>query len=432
RVLEPWPLKIAIDTVSQALGARIADGSPIDGNAITTLVAAALALVVLIAGRAATNYASTICFALVGARVATELRSRVFAHVQRLSMRYHARASVGDTSQRLVGDVGRLQEVAVTAGLPLLGNVATLGVLVVVMVLLDPVLGAVVVVTAIAYLVLSRFSGPAITSASRSTRKGEGQLVGSAAEALTAIRVVQAYGLEDTAATAFTDGNARALKAGVRARRLAARLERSTDLLIGIGQALVLVFGGWMVLRGRLTPGDLVLFVMYRKIAMKPLRDLAKYTGRIARGAASGGPIADLLDHEAEITDSPRALRLGGVAGDLTFHRVTAADGRGRPLFTGLDLKIPAGQRVGLLGPSGSGKTTLAGYLMRLADPDSGHVLVDGHGTQQVTLASLRRHVSVVLQESVLFATSIRENIRYGRTDATDDEVEQAARRAGA
>lgn len=432
RVLEPWPLKIAVDTVSYALGARIADDTPVGAGAITTLVAAAAALVVLIGGRALTNYASTICFALVGARVATELRSRVFDHVQRLSMRYHARASVGDTSQRLVGDVGRLQEVAVTAGLPLVGNVATLLVLAVVMVVLDPVLGGIVVLTAIAYLVLSRFSSPAITKAARSTRKGEGQLVGSAAEALTAIRVVQAYGLEDTAATAFTDGNARALRAGVRARKLAARLERSTDLLIGIGQAVVVVFGGWLVLRGRLTPGDLVLFVMYLKIAMKPLRDLAKYTGRIARAAASGERIADLLDTEAEITDSPRALHLQGVAGDLTFHRIISADGRGRPLFKGLDLKVPAGQRVGILGASGAGKTTLAGYLLRLADPDSGHILVDGHGTRQVAMASLRRQVAVVLQESVLFATTVRENIRYGRDGASDEQVEQAARRAGA
>ncbi|HIT74606.1 MAG TPA: ABC transporter ATP-binding protein [Candidatus Avipropionibacterium avicola] len=432
RVLEPWPIKFAVDAVSQALGAELADRSGLGGKVVPVLVAAAGALIVIVIGRAVTNYASTICFALVGARVSTELRSRVFAHIQRLSLRYHSRSSVGDLSQRLVGDIGRLQEVAVTAGLPLIGNVVTLGALAVVMVVLNPVLGVIVVLTAVAYLLLSRMSGPKITHASRNTRKGEGQLVGSAAEALAAIRVVQTYALEDSAARAFTDGNARAMKAGVKARRLAARLERSTDVLVGIGQAAVIVAGGLMVVRGQLTPGDLVLFVMYLKIAMKPLRDLAKYTGRIARASASGERIADLMEVEPEIRDVPGALELGRVGGAITLHRVMARDGHGRPLFNGVDLHIPAGQRIGLLGPSGSGKTTLVNYLLRLDEPESGHVMVDGHGVQYVSLESLRRQFGVVLQESVLFAATVRENIRYGHDGASDEQVVQAAQLAGA
>jgi len=432
RILEPWPVKIALDAVSVALGAQISTRVGIGTDTGTVLVATAIGLAVIIVGRAAANYLSTICFALAGARVATELRSRVFAHVQGLSLRYHSRASLGDTSQRLVGDVGRLQEVAVTAGLPLVGNIVTLLVLAVVMVLLDPWLGVVMVVMAGGYLLLSRWATPAITRASRSTRRGEGALVGSATEVLTAIPVVQAFGLEEAAAEGFADGNGRAMRAGVRARRLAARLERSTDLLVGAGQAAVLVLGGWLVLRGQLTPGDLVLFLMYLKIAMKPLRDMAKYTGRIARAAASGERIADLLDVEPEITDPPGALRLSRASGALTFRRVTACDGRGRPLFSELDLHIPAGQRVGLLGPSGAGKSTLVSYLLRLADPDQGHVLVDGHSTRQLTMVSLRRQFAMVLQDSVLFATTVRENIRYGRLGASDEQIEWAARSAGA
>src|SRR5699024_518299 len=145
--------------------------------------------------------------------------------------RYHARASIGDTSQRLVGDMGRLQDAAVTAGLPLVGNVLTVVVLLVLMVVLEPTLSAIVVVAAVGYLLLSRNSSPSIVTASRSTRKGEGALVGSAAEALGAIRVVQSYGLERTVAHEFADGNQRAMKAGVKAKKLAAGLERSTDVL---------------------------------------------------------------------------------------------------------------------------------------------------------------------------------------------------------
>jgi len=432
RILEPWPIKIAVDAVTAALGANIDASFDIGSGVATTLAAAAIGLAVIVAGRAVTNYASTICFALVGARVATQLRTRVFDHIQALSLKYHSRASIGDTSQRLVGDIGRLQEVAVTAGLPLLGNIITLGVLLVVMVVLDPVLSAIVLATAVVYGVLSRVSTPKITTASRSTRKGEGRLVGSAAEALGAIRVVQAYGLERTVAADFADGNERALRAGVRARRLAAGLERSTDVLVGISQALVLAFGSYQVLRGAMTPGDLVLFLLYLKIAMKPLRDMAKYTGRIARATASGERIADLLDEPIEIADRPGAVAMGSVRGDVVFDGIRSRDGHGRPLFDGLDLLIPAGQRIGILGASGAGKSTLTSYLLRLAQPEEGRIYLDGYDTGNVTRASLRGSVSVLLQESVLFAATVRENIRYGRLDATDAEVEAAARAARA
>ncbi|MBM6589470.1 ABC transporter ATP-binding protein [Brevibacterium sp. RIT 803] len=432
RILEPWPLKIAIDAVTSALGAEIGPTIGVGSNVGMTLAAAAIGLAVIVAGRAVANYASTICFALVGARVATQLRSRVFEHVQALSLRYHSRASIGDTSQRLVGDIGRLQEVAVTAGLPLVGNVITLAVLLVVMVILDPVLSAIVLITAAIYGVLSKFATPKITTASRSTRKGEGRLVGSAAEALGAIRVVQAYGLEGTVAREFSNGNERALKAGVRARRLAAGLERSTDVLVGVSQALVLIFGSYQVLRGAMSPGDLVLFLMYLKIAMKPLRDMAKYTGRIARATASGERIADLLDEPIEIADVPGALTMGPVVGDVVFDRITSADGHGNPLFNDFNLLIPAGQKVGILGASGAGKSTLMSYLLRLSQPESGSIFIDGYDTHNVTRSSLRSNVSVLLQESVLFAATVRENIRYGRLDATDAEVEDAARAAQA
>lgn len=432
RILEPWPVKIAVDAVTVALGARVAGATGLSADVTRTLVTWALILAGIVAGRAVCNYISTIAFAKTGVKVVTRLRARVFDHIQSLSLRYHTQASVGDTSQRLVGDMGRLQEVAVTAGLPLIGNLLTVVVLFVVVMVLNPTLSLVVLATGAVYLVISTVATPKITSASRKTRKGEGALVGDAAEALGAIRVVQAYGLEDTVAASFAAGNQKALKAGIKARKLAARLERSTDVLVGLSTAVVLGFGGLQVMQGKMTPGDMVLFLMYLKTAMKPLRDMAKYTGRIARAAASGERIADLMDEEVEIQDPQHPVTMTRVQGDVVFDRISAKDGHGRDLFTGLDLMIPAGQRVGLLGPSGAGKSTLAGYLLRLADTGTGAVLVDGYDTRKVTKADLRAHVSILLQESVLFATTVRENIRYGRLDASDEEVEAAAVRAGA
>ncbi|MFT3942626.1 MAG: ABC transporter ATP-binding protein [Ancrocorticia sp.] len=430
RILEPWPLKIAVDTVSVALGAKI--GAAVPNDVMGTIAVAAAALAVIVAARAGANYISTIALAKVGARVATELRSRVFDHVQSLSMRYHSRASIGDTSQRLVGDVGRLQEAAVTAGLPLVGNIVTVAVLMIVLIWMNPLLSLIIGVAALIYGVISTVASPKITNASRQTRRGEGTLVSSAAEALAAIRVVKSYGLEHTVAKEFTDGNAKAMKAGVKARRLAAGLERSTDVLVGISQAIVLLFGSWQVVRGQMTPGDLVLFLQYLKIATRPLRDLAKYTGRIARASASGERIADLLDERVEIADTPSAQPLREVRGDVTFENITSNDGYGRPLFTHLKLHVPAGQHVGILGTSGAGKSTLISYVLRLSDPDRGRVLIDDIPVTAATQKSLRENVSVLLQESVLFAVSVRENIRYGRLSASDDDVEAAARRAGA
>ncbi|MFT0848553.1 ABC transporter ATP-binding protein [Actinomycetaceae bacterium L2_0104] len=430
RILEPWPLKIAVDAVSAALGANIAAAGT--ENVGRTIALAAAALAAIVAGRAAANYLSTVSLAKVGARVATELRSRVFDHVQALSMRYHSRASIGDTSQRLVGDVGRLQEAAITAGLPLVGNLVTVTVLMIVLVWMNPLLSIIIGGAAVVYVLLSTLASPKITHASRQTRRGEGTLVSSAAEALAAIRVVKSYGLERTVAREFSDGNAKAMKAGVRARRLAAGLERSTDVLVGVSQAIVLVFGSWQVLRGQMTPGDLVLFLQYLKIATRPLRDLAKYTGRIARATASGERIADLLDERVEIADRAGAKPLGTVRGELSLFNITSNDGYGRPLFSGLALHVPAGQHLGILGASGAGKSTLISYILRLADPDRGRILIDGSSIADATQESLRANVSVLLQESVLFAVSVRENIRYGRLDATDEQVEDAARRAGA
>lgn len=430
RVLEPWPLKFVVDSVSASLGATAGAASGIPEATVGLLVACATLLVGLIALRALAAYVSTVAFALIGSRVATELRARVFAHLQALSPRYHAATSSGDVVQRLVGDIGRLQEVAVTAGLPLVGNIMTLAVLIVVMAVMDPLLTVVVVGAALAYLITSRRSSKRITEASRTTRKGEGDLADTAAETFGAIRVIQAYGLEERFGGGFARGNDAALTEGVRSRRLAAGLERRTDLIVGVATALVLLGGGWRVLQGGMTPGDLVVFVAYLKLAMRPLKDLAKFTGRIARAAASGERVADLLDEPIEIADAPHAVALPAISGEVWFDRIHVDDGRGRRLFEDLTLKVPAGQHVCMLGPSGAGKSTLAGLLVRTADPAEGHVRLDGVSLSRATIASVRSSVSLLLQESVLFADTIRENIRLGRLDATDAEVEAAARRS--
>ena len=427
RVLEPWPLKIVVDAVTAFRGAKVSH----QPASVELLIGCGAALLLIVGLRALSNYLATICFALVGSRAATSLRARVFRHVQGLSQQFHARNRSADTVQRIVGDVARMQEVAITAGLPLMANVATLLVMVVVMFVLDPLLASVVLVAVVAFAVTSGPTSRKITAASRQTRKGEGQLANTAQESLASIRVVQAYGLENMVEENFTSANRTSLREGVRSRRYAARLERTTDVIVGLATAIVLVGGGLRVMQGAMSPGDLVLFITYLRTTMKPLRDMAKYTGRIARASASGERVADLMEITPDVVTPDMPVRPDVVTGAVRFDRVVT-EYDGVEVLRGLDLDIRPGERVAIIGPSGAGKSTLVSLLVRAIDPVSGCVRLDGYRLTDLDLTQLRASVSLLHQEAVLFTGTIRENIRMGRGDATDAEVEDAARAANA
>jgi ATP-binding cassette subfamily B protein len=426
RLVEPWPLKVVIDAVSRSLGATLHKPGPTMDASMQTLILCGAAVVAISIGRAISNYWSAVCFALIGSRVAADLRARAFRHVQGLSMRHHTRASTGDTVQRLVGDVTRLQDVAITAGLPLLGNMATLVAMTGILLWLDPLLSLVVVLAAGVFVLLSRASSGPIRAAAGNSRRGEGHLATTAAQTLGAIREVQAYGLEDTISSGFRSSNQATLGTGVVALRLAAGLERRTDVLIGVATAVVLAGGGWRVMEHVITPGDLVIFLMYLKTGMKPLKDVAKQIGRIARATASGERVADLLEAQTDLPESAHARRLDSRNPDIVIDDVSAGHGDGMVLH-GIRLTIPAGEHVAVLGPSGAGKSTLASLILRMIDPAKGSVRVGGEDLRELKIASVRSHVSILLQDSVLFGASVRDNIRFGRLDATDREIEEAA-----
>ncbi len=427
RVLEPWPMKIVVDAVTAALGAKVQQ-VPAD---VWLLVICGVALIAIVALRALGNYLATVCFALVGSRAATSLRARAFRHVQGLSQQFHARNRSADTVQRIVSDVARMQEVAITAGMPLLANIATLVVMVVVMFVLDPLLATVVLVAIVAYGIISGPISQKITVASRQTRKGEGHLANTAQESLASIKVVQAYGLERMVEGHFLKANTLSLSEGVKSRRLAARLERGTDFIVGLASAAVLIGGGIRVLEGAMTPGDLVLFTTYLRTTMKPLRDMAKYTGRIARASASGERVADLMEIIPDIVTPEHPVRPAAVGGEVEFDRVSTRYDDQHVLHD-LSLRIRPGERVAIIGPSGAGKSTLVSLLVRALDPVSGVVRLDGTPIDKLDLAQLRANISLLHQEAVLFTGTISENIRMGRPDATDAEVMEAAKAAHA
>ena len=430
RVLEPWPLKFVVDAVSVSLG--VDQGEHIGTPATwPLLIGCAVALIFFVGMRALCNYLATVSFALVGSRASTMLRARLFHHVQGLSQGFHSRNRSADTVQRLVGDVGKLQEVAVTAGLPLVANVITLFSMLIVMMVMDFWLSLVVVAALIVFPLISRSTTARITSASRTTRKAEGQLANTAQESLAAISVVQAYSLQEHLSKRFTAANKKSLRDGVKARRLAARLERGTDVIVGVATAAIMIGGAYRVMEGAMSIGDLVLFTTYLKTTMKPLRDMAKYTGRIARASASGERVADLLDRVSDIQNPQRAYAPKEVLGYVEFKDVETTYGKNKVL-RGLDLFVKSGESVAVIGPSGAGKSTLVSLLIRAQDPSWGTVSVDGHPVDSLDLETLRQNVSLLHQEAILFTGTIWENIRMGRFDATDEEIVEAAKAANA
>lgn len=431
RLLEPWPIKFVFDYV---LGGT-KRGLPefLAGFSLTTLLTvAAVAVVVFTALRALAAYGQTIGFTLVGNRALARVRAQLYRHVQYLSLSFHTSARTGDLVVRMMSDVAMLQDVAVTAFLPLLAKALIVAGMIGLMFLLNWKLALLAAAVLPLFWLRSRSLGGKIREVARKQRRQEGAMAASFTEAIGAIKTVQVLSLEEQFARAFSDVNEQNLKQDVKGKRLSAALERSLDVIIALATALVLWFGARLALAGELTAGDLYLFIAYLKSAYRPVQDFAKYTARLGKAAAAGERVIDLLERVPDVRDLPHAVRAPAFHGAIRFEDVTFAYERGQRLLEGIDLEVKAGQHVALLGPSGSGKSTLLSLLLRLYDPTAGRVLIDGHDVRGLTLESLRSQISVVLQDNVLFAVSVRENIACAAPGASRERVEAAARLANA
>jgi ATP-binding cassette subfamily B protein len=429
RLLEPWPLKFVIDGV---LGAGT--GTPA-GMAPTTLLALCVAALVGVLGlRALLSYLATVALALAGQRALSAVREALFEHLQRLSPRFHQRMPAGDLTLRLTGDVGMLRDTLVTAALPLAANVLVVVGMLAVMAWLDWRL-ALVALAPLPLLALGgRRVGRRIQEVGRAQRQREGAMAAVAAEALSAVRLVQALGLHGRAASVFTGASRRSLKEGAKAARLSAGLERGTDALVALATAAVLGFGALRVLDGTLTPGELLVFLTYLKNTLRPVREYAKYTARLAKASAAGERVVDLLETAPEVVDGADATPAPVLSGALRFEglRFGYTSG-GAPVLDGLDLAVAPGELVAITGPSGAGKSTLAALLLRLHEPDAGCIRVDGVELPRYTADSLRAQIAFVPQDNALFAGTLGENIALaaGRP-VSAAEIEQAARLARA
>ncbi len=432
RLLEPWPLKYVFDAVIAPKGGSSSAPLGMDLEPAALIGLAALALVTLTTLRSLAAYAGTVGFALVGNRVLTEIRLRLYRHLQSLSLSFHAKARGGELTVRMIGDVGRLQDATSTALLPLLIDGALLTGMFAVMFWMQWQLA----LLSLAILPLLWLTAQKLTrrirQVARKQRRREGDMAATAAESIGAIKTVQALSLEGAFDRVFARHSAADQKEGVRGKRLEARLERTVDILLAISTALILWQGARLVARGSLSPGELIVFLAYLKSAFKPARDFAKYTGRLAKATAAGERVIELLERVPDVRNRPDAVVAPELRGDVRFAGAGFEYESGQRVLDGVDLTIEAGQRLALVGSSGSGKSTLVSLLPRLYDPVRGSVLVDGRDIREFTIESLRARISVVLQDTLLFTGTIGENIAYGARSASADEIVAAARLANA
>ncbi|MGV0104277.1 Protein tyrosine phosphatase [Nostoc sp. DSM 114160] len=433
-LLEPWPLKFIFDYIlvagfqSQSLGIPLL--SRISSFALLTGLTLGLVAIALL--RATAAYFSVVGMALAASNVLTEIRSQLYSHLQNLSLSFHHKVKTGDLITRVTSDIERLREVTVMAVLPLIAHSLTLIGMIFVMFWLNWELALIAVAVFPLFIFFTTRLTKRIRQVVRSQRQREGAMAATAAESIGAIKVVQALSLQNMLETTFYGHNRQSLKESAKAQKLAAGLERMVELLVGIATALVLWRGVQLVLAKAITPGDLLVFVNYLRIAFKPMRQLAKYTGQIAKATASGERILDVLDTVPEIRDSQKAMDATPLLGGVRFENVTFAYKPTKRTLHNINFEVQPGQHVALVGPSGGGKSTLVSLLLRLYDPLEGRILVDGHDLRQYKVQSIRQQISVVLQESILFAASVKDNIAYGCLGASDQAIEQAARLANA
>lgn len=433
QLLEPWPLKFIYDCIFHATtgpSGRFPVINTLDPSVL--LAVSALSMIAISGLSSVAEYFSTVCLSLAASRILAEIRGRLFQHLASLSLSFHNRNKTGDLITRVTNDIDRMREVVITAVMPLFTNSLALGAMLVVMFGMNWQLALVVLLAFPLFFASVLKLTRKIKEVSRVQRSREGAIAATTAEAIGSIRVVQALSLQNLFLGVFSVANKKSVQLGAKAQRLSAGLERTAEVLAVSTTAVVLWIGARHVLNGRITPGDLIVFVTYLRTSFKPLRQLAKYLGQIAKALASGERILDLLQTASEVQDRPNAIAAPRFAGRIRFENVAFEYEPGNPVLRHLDFEIGPGQHVALVGPSGSGKSTLASLLLRFHDPTSGRILIDGRDIREYTIESLRKQISMVMQESVLFAVTVRDNIAFGAMGASTEDIVDAARLANA
>jgi ABC-type multidrug transport system fused ATPase/permease subunit len=434
-LLRPWPIKVVFDAIlvpQEAAGAVVGQVNAISTDTDVLLALVALSILAIAIFTGLFGFGQSYLLAATGQKVVASIRQELYGHIQRLSHSFHDEHSTGDLLLRLNGDVHLMRDLLVTSAIFVGSRILLIVATITIMAWMDwrLTLVALAILPMLA-MAVTRF-GKEIKGASRRQRRKESKISQVMTERISAITVVQAHAREAHEDERFSRQNTSSAKAGVRATRLEAHLDRLVQVILAFGTAGVIWYGVVRVRAGAITPGDLLVFSAYLAGLYKPVRRLAALTGRIVKSSVCGERILAILDLEPEIRDLPDARPAPAFAGAIELDAVRFDYGRGATVLGGVDLRIEPGQTLALIGRSGSGKSTVANLLLRFYDPQAGCVRIDGLDIRRYTLNSLRDQIAIVLQDSVLFNTSIAENISYGKLDATREEIVEAATQANA
>jgi ABC-type multidrug transport system fused ATPase/permease subunit len=379
------------------------------------------------------TYAQTYLVGWVGQRVLQDLRIQLFAHLQSLSVSFYGRRQAGVIISRLTNDVQALDQLVSDGVVTLFGSSLTLVGTAAILVVLDwqlalltflvfPVLG----IGSVAFRIVS-------ADAYRATREKVAQITAYLQETLSGVRVVRSFAQEARHERVFEGLNEENREANLKTVKLNAAYFPAVELLSGLVTAAILLYGGLQAIQGDVTVGVLVAFIAALNNFFDPIQQLSQLYTTYQAGMAALDKIFELLDEEPELSDLPDAVELPRLRGELAFEHVSFAySADGEPALDGIDLHVPAGQTVALVGSTGAGKSTFAKLAARFYDPTDGRITVDGHDLRHVRARSLRAQMGIVPQEAFLFSGTIRDNLAFGRPEATLEEIEASARAVGA
>ena len=427
---KPWPLQLVIDRVLAPQDGQA--GLDVLGRHLSAEVVLAVATgmtVLIVAASSVSEYWATRLMSGTGERIGNDIREVLFSHLQRLSLRFHRAHPVGDLASRLTSDVDRVQDSLVQMLSVFLPNALMVIGMVAVMIAVDPPF-ALLSLASLPLLALTvHRSTLRMKAATRRARKWGGETSSMAAESLAGIQVLQAFTMEDESSRRFGRLSGSTLQAALDAVRVEARFGPAVDLCGALATAAVLWFGAHRVMSGELSLGVMLVFLTYITSLYKPIRALSRLSYLLSRGAASGERINAVLAETPDVDDRPGAKDAARLTGEIRFREVVCGY-REEPVLHGVDLTIRPGEVVAVVGSTGSGKSTLLSLVPRFLDVSAGSVEIDGRDVRDWQLRSLRRNISLVLQDTVLFRGTLWDNIAAGRPGATDDEIARAAREA--
>ena len=424
----PWPLKVAVDNI---IGGKPLEGWMAGLNKFSTAGLATIVAVtgvLLVAASGVVGYLASYLIRAAGERVGADIRSAAFGRLQHQSLRFHDRNRTGDLVTRLTSDVSRVQDILVSWFQTLLPELlSVLGMLIVLFALnTQMALAALAVIPLLAIQIM--LSRSRIKNSERDVRDRYGKLAAQATDVLRNVRAIQAFFRQDEEERRFRRESAAATKSALTALDVQSRYGPTSDLILALGSGLILFLGIMQVTRGHMSLGTLLVILTYLASFYHPIRSLTRLTSIFARGAASRERLMEIFGHDEVVPEDPKAIPAPRGSCTLALHNVTFGYRLEIPVLRSVSLEINAGETVCIVGPTGVGKSTLLSLLLRFYDPDEGTITMDGIDFKRFTLRSLRGRLALVPQDTWILDGTIADNIRFGRSKATDDEVRLAGK----